>query len=472
MKYRRTKMVCTIGPASSSPEMLRALIEAGMNVARLNFSHGTHESHAQVIADLRRLSREMGVRVPILQDLSGPKIRIGKLKGERVELVPKSRFVLTSRRVTGDQGSAWVNSSELVEALKPGNHVLLADGELELQVTSKSETDAVCEVIVGGELTSDQGVSAPGVSIKQMVPTAKDIEDLAFGIDKGVDWVAQSFVRSAQEIRNLKSKIKEHGSTIPVIVKVEKREALDDLDGIIQEVDGVMVARGDLGLEIPLQEVPLVQKEIIKKANLAGKPVITATQMLESMIFKPRPTRAEVADVANAIFDGTDALMLSGETAAGKYPIQAAKMMADVAFATEEKIDYVEGFRSRPIKAGEDIEDAIAHAAVHTAMEIGARLIVCCTRSGKTARLVAKYRPDATIVVASLHEETLMRSVLLWGTRPVEIAKAGNTDQMMAEAKQASLRAGLGASGDRVVIVAGVPVDAVGTTNMIKADTL
>jgi pyruvate kinase len=315
-------------------------------------------------------------------------------------------------------------------------------------------------------------VSAPGVSIKQTVPTEKDLGDLAFGIEQGVDWVAQSFVRSAQEIRNLKSKIKEHGSGIPVIVKVEKREALGDLDAIIQEVDGVMVARGDLGLEIPLQEVPLVQKEIIKKANLAGKPVITATQMLESMILKPRPTRAEVADVANAIFDGTDALMLSGETAAGKYPIQAAKMMADVAFATEEKIDYVEGFRSRPIRAGEDIEDAIAHAAVHTAMEIGARLIVCCTRSGQTARLVAKYRPDATIVVASLHEETLMRSVLLWGTRPVEIAKAGDTDQMMSEAKQASLRAGLGASGDRVVIVAGVPVDAVGTTNMIKADTL
>jgi pyruvate kinase len=472
MKYRRTKVVCTIGPASSSPEMLRALIEAGMNVARLNFSHGTHESHAQVIGDLRQLSREMGVRVPILQDLSGPKIRIGKLKGERIELVPESKFVLTSRRVTGDQGSAWVNSPELVEALKSGDRVLLADGELELQVTSKSEADAVCEVIVGGELTSNQGVSAPGVSIKQTVPTEKDLRDLAFGIEQGVDWVAQSFVRSSEEIRILKSKIKEHGSNIPVIVKVEKREALGDLEGIIQEVDGVMVARGDLGLEIPLQEVPLVQKEIIKKANLAGKPVITATQMLESMIFKPRPTRAEVADVANAVFDGTDALMLSGETAAGKYPVQAAKTMVDVALVTEEKIDYVERFRSKPIKAGDDIEDAIAHAAVHMAIEIGARLIVCCTRSGKTARLVAKYRPDATIAVASLHQETLTRSVLLWGTRPVEIAKADNTDQMIASARKASLQAGLAASGDRVVVVAGVPVDVVGTTNMIKADTL
>ena len=469
MKCRRTKMVCTIGPASSPPETLRALIEAGMNVARLNFSHGTHESHARVIADLKRLSREMGVRVPILQDLSGPKIRIGKLKEERVELAPQSKFVLTTRGVTGDQSSAWVNSPELIEALKTGDRVLLADGELELEVASKSETDVVCQVIVGGELTSNQGVSAPGVSLKQTVPTAKDVEDLIFGISQGIDWVAQSFVTSAEEIRTLKSKIRENGSNVPVIVKIEKRESLDHLDSIIEEVDGIMVARGDLGLEIPIQEVPLVQKEIIKKANLVGKPVITATQMLESMIFKPRPTRAEVADIANAIFDGTDALMLSGETAAGKYPIQAVKTMADVAIATEERIDYTERFRSKPIKAGDDIEDAIAHAAVHTAMEIGARVIVCCTRTGQTARLVAKYRPEATIAAVSPNEDTLRRCVLLWNTYPVRIGLAENTDQMIAKAKEATQRAGLAKTGDKVVIVAGVPVDVPGSTNMIKA---
>jgi pyruvate kinase len=472
MKYRRTKMVCTIGPASGSLETLRALIEAGMNVARLNFSHGTHEDHAKVIDNVRRISEEMGLTVPILQDLSGPKMRIGKLSGGKVELVPRSKFVLTTRPQMGGQTSAWVNSPELVEALKPGDRILLADGEMELRVVSKGPTDVECEVIVGGELTSNQGVSAPGVSLKKTVPTEKDVDDLIFGIGHGVDWVAQSFVRNAEEIRRLKSKIRENGSDVPVIVKIEKREALDDLDGIIEEVDGIMVARGDLGLEIPIQEVPLVQKEIIRKANLAGKPVITATQMLESMMSKPRPTRAEVADISNAVFDGTDALMLSGETAAGKYPIEAAKTMAEVAFATEEKVDYVERFRIKPVKAGDDIEDAIAHAAVHTAIEIGARVIVCCTRTGQTARLVAKYRPEATIAAVSPNGDTLRRCVLFWNTYPVRIGLAANTDQMTFEAKKATLRAGLVKTGDKVVIVAGVPVNVPGTTNMIKADTL
>ncbi len=284
--------------------------------------------------------------------------------------------------------------------------------------------------------------------------------------------MAQSFVRSADEIRNLKSIIKQNGSDIPVVVKLEKREALDDLDRILAEADGIMIARGDLGLEIPIQEVPLVQKEVIRKANLVGKPVITATQMLESMMQNPRPTRAEVADIANAIFDGTDAVMLSGETAAGKYPVKAARTMADVAAATEQNLDYMGQFKSKPTTSGDNVEDAIAHAACHTASGIGARAIICCTRSGQTASLVAKYRPQAAIIVSSPHQNTLLRSMLLWGTYPIQIPEAQNTDRMIFEAKSAVLKSGLAKSGDRVVMVAGIPVGVPGTTNMIKADVL
>jgi pyruvate kinase len=470
LRKRRTKIVCTLGPASSSPHTLRQLAEEGMNVARLNFSHGTHEEHSKVIAELKALSAQSGTRVPILQDLSGPKMRIGKLEKKRIELEPHSKFALTTREVIGDQTIASINYPELVDALEPGDRVLLADGELELRVISTTENQINCEVIVGGELKSNQGINAPGVSPKKPVPTRKDIQDLVFGIGQGVDWVAQSFVTSADEIESLRSIIRQNDSDLPIVVKLERQEALDDLDRIIQAADGVMIARGDLGLEIPIQQVPLVQKEIIRKANLAGKPVITATQMLESMMSNPRPTRAEVADVANAIFDGTDAIMLSGETAAGRYPVAATQIMAQVATATEDEIDYVERFKAKPIKLGDDVEDAIAHAACHTALEIGAGVIICCTRSGQTARLVAKYRPDATVAVASPYENTLLRTMLLWGTYPIQIGMAENTDQMIAQAKKAALKSNLAGPGDRVVIVAGIPVDAPGTTNMIKAD--
>lgn len=469
---RRTKIVCTIGPASNSYETLQALIEAGMNIARLNFSHGSHRDHAKVIGHLKTLARQLGRRVPILQDLSGPKMRIGKLAEGRIELEPRSRFVLTTRNVIGDQTSVSINYPELAEVLKPDDRILLADGERELRVISTTETEIDCEVMVGGELRSNQGINAPGVVLKKPVPTQKDVKDLTFGIRQGVNCVAQSFVRSADEIKSLRSIIKQNGSDVPIIAKVEKREALDDLDRILEEVDGIMIARGDLGLEIPIQEIPLVQKDIIKRANHAGKPVITATQMLESMMVNPRPTRAEVADIANAIFDGTDAVMLSGETAAGKHPIRAAKTMAEVAFATEERIDYTERFRIRQMKSGDDFQDAIAHAACYTALGIGARVIICCTRSGQTARLVAKYRPQAKIAAASPNENALQKAMLLWGTYPIKTELAKNTDKMIDEAKKGVVESGLASSGDRAVIVAGIPVDVAGTTNMIKADIL
>lgn len=472
MEWRRTKIVCTIGPASHSPETIGALIEAGMNVARLNFSHGSPQEHAGFITRLKTVSNRLGARVTILQDLSGPKMRIGKLVEEPIELAPNSQFILTTRQVMGDQTAVSINDPTLVEALKPGDRILLADGELELRVRAKTETDIHCEVIVGGELKSNKGINAPGVALTTPVPTQKDIADVIFGIQHGVDWVTQSFVRNAGELRVLRTIIRQNGSDVPIIAKIEKREALDDLDGLIAEADGIMIGRGDLGLEIPIQEVPLAQKEIIKRANLAGKPVITATQMLESMLENPRPTRAEVTDIANAIFDGTDAVMLSGETAIGKYPVAATRTMAEVAVATEAHVDYMEQFRRKPIIRGDDIPDAIAHAACHTALAIGAKVIICCTRSGQTARLVAKYRPHATIAVVSPYENTLQRMMLLWGTYPIGIGLAENTDEMIAKAKGAVLASGLAQKGERVVIVAGIPVDVPGTTNIIKAGVL
>jgi len=443
-----------------------------MNIARLNFSHGSHDEHAKVISHLNTVSRELKTRVPILQDLSGPKMRIGKLAKGKIELIPDDKFVLTSQEVLGDQSKVSVNTPELIEALQAGDQILLGDGQIELRVLSGKDTDVNCEIVIGGELKSNQGINAPGVTLKKTVPTEKDIADLIFGINQGIDWVAQSFVRSADELKALRSIIKENGADIPIIAKLEKREALDDLDRIIQEADGVMIARGDLGLEMPIQQVPLIQKDIIKRANDAGKPEITATQMLESMMERPRPTRAEVADIANAVFDGTDALMLSGETAAGKYPVAATRMMADVASATEEKIDYIELFRRRPVRLRDDVHEAMAHAACHTSLEIGAKVIICCTRSGQTARLVAKFRPHATIAVASPYENVLQQTVLLWGTYPMKIELAEDTDEMIEEAKKATLESGLASTGDRVVIVAGIPFDIPGITNIIKADVL
>ncbi len=472
MKRKRTNIVCTIGPASSSPEMLHSLIDAGMNVARVSFSHGSHADHAQTIARLKTASKQLGVRIPILQDLSGPKMRIGKFLDEQVELSPNARFTLTTREVIGDHATVSISYPELVADVKPGNRILLADGEIELCVISTTSTDIICEVIAGGVLRSNKGISVPGISLQTPIPTPKDLEDLRFGIQHGVDWIAQSFIRNAAELQHLKSILAQHGSDIPIVAKLEKREALDDLNNILAEADGVMVARGDLGLEVPLPEVPLLQKEIIRRANLVGKPVITATQMLESMIVNPRPTRAEITDIANAIFDGTDALMLSGETAIGRYPADAVRTMAQIATATEATIDHVEHFKSQPFTLEENVPDAIAHAACHTAIEIGAKVIICCTRTGQTARLVAKYRPSAPIAVVSPYEVTLRRVGLFWGAFPISIEFAPDTDTMIASAKQAVLKSGLAQMGERVVIIAGVPADAPGTTNMIKADVL
>ncbi len=470
--YRRTKIVCTLGPASESPDMLEALIDAGMNVARINMSHGNRETHARMMGAVRSVAKKLGVQVPILLDLSGPKMRIRALAAGSAQLRTGEKFTLTTRQVAGDWNEVSINYERLVADVKKGDHILMGDGEIELVVVSKTDTDVVCEVVIGGELKSNKGLNAPGVRLSETVPTAADLESVAFGIEHDADFFALSFVRNAGEIHHLRRLLRDKGSDIPIIAKIEKKEALEDLTGILEASDAVMIARGDLGLELPIQQVPLVQKDVIRAALAAARPVITATQMLESMIQSPRPTRAEAADIANAVFDGTDAVMLSGETASGKYPVEAVRTMAEVAHASEARIDYAGHFAEQAPEPGTSIPEAVAYAACAVAIEIGAELILCCTRSGQTALYVSNHRAPVRIAVISPHEPTLKRTMLYWNTISVRIGGGGDTDTMIGKAKDAVVAAGLAKRGDRVVVVAGVPVDVPGTTNMIKADVL
>jgi pyruvate kinase len=469
---RRTKIVCTLGPASDSPAMIEALIDAGMNMARINMSHGKAESHARMIDNVREVSKRLGVYLPVLLDLSGPKMRIGALAAGKAALRAGDSFTLTTRAVPGDWREVTINYQPLVTDVNPGDRILMGDGEIELRVVSKTSTDVVCEVVNGGELKSNKGLNAPGVHLTETVPTERDLQSIAFGIDHGADYFALSFVRTAEEVRRLREILRERGSDIPIITKIEKKEALDNLPGILEASDAVMIARGDLGLELPIQQVPLVQKDVIRAALAAAKPVITATQMLESMIQNPRPTRAEAADIANAVFDGTDAVMLSGETASGKYPVESVRTMAEVAQASEARIDYAGRFAEQPPEPGTSIPEAVAHSACAMAIEIGAKLILCCTRSGQTALFVSNHRAPTQIAVISPHEPTLKRTMLFWNTISVRVSKGGDTDTMIGKAKEAVVAAGVAKRGDRIVVVAGVPVDVPGTTNMIKADVL
>jgi len=472
---RQTKIVCTIGPATDSPDMIRRLVEAGMNVARLNFSHSTHEQHGRVISLIREISAELSVPIAILQDLSGPKIRTGAIAlSSPAVLTSGSMFTLVGEEVPGDERRVSVTYfSALVEKLKPDDRVFLSDGSIQLRVLDIDEVEIRCEVITGGELRSRQGINVPDVSLDVPAVTEKDLVDLDFGMDEGVDFVALSFVRRASDLAAVKDVIqRKKAANIPVVAKIEKHEALDNIDDIIDVANGIMIARGDLGIEIPLEQVPVMQKMIINKAGIKGKPVITATQMLESMIENARPTRAEVTDVANAIFDGTDAVMLSGETAIGKYPVQAVEMMDKIALSTEEVLPYEEILRQRRASVEHTIPDAISHAACYTALDIDAKAIICCTQSGYTALMVAKYRPRPMIIAVTPLETTFRRLALSWGVSPLKISQMENTDDMMEKAKVAAKEAGMVAAGDAVVITAGVPIGVPGKTNIIKADVI
>jgi pyruvate kinase len=465
----RTKIVCTIGPASRSPEMLSRLADAGMDVARLNFSHGTHEEHAAVISELRRLSAERRRPIAILQDLAGVKIRIGGIGAGAVKISAGAEFTLTSRAVPGDAREVSLDYPDLTRSVKPGDTLLLADGEIELCVEETSGTDIRCRVVAGGTLSSHKGINLPARSIAAPGLTAKDREDLAFGVARGVDYVALSFVRSANDVREARAALAEHGASIPLIAKIEKHEAIAKVDEILAEADGLMVARGDLGVETPLEHVPLLQKMLIDRANRAGKPVITATQMLLSMVDNPRPTRAEVGDVANAILDGTDAVMLSEETAAGRYPAEAVATMKRIAEDTETAFPFEQWMRRFEDRSLQSLPEAVAGAACELAEHIGAAVIVAWTESGATARLVARHRPRRPILALSSRPETARRLALVWGVIPLSAGESASADAMLESAPALAVEAGLLKPGETAVITAGIPMGVSGSTNLIKA---
>lgn len=466
---RKTKIVCTIGPASESEENLRALMLAGMDVARLNFSHSSYEKHRQRILMIRKLSMELGRPVAILQDLSGPKIRINDLKDHQVILRKGQRFSLYADGRIGDENGASLNYPGILRNVKKGDTILMADGTIILKVLESSPQEAVCEVLAGDVLTSHKGVNFPETSLDIPALTDKDREDLLFGIENGVDIVALSFVKNPGDILDVKEILKARNASIPVIAKIEKAEAVKRIDEILEVADGIMVARGDLGVEIDIARVPFVQKQIIKKARIIGKPVITATQMLKSMVDSPMPTRAEATDVANAILDGTDALMLSEETAVGKFFTRAVDYMDRIARTAEEEME------PSPISlagGNPSIPDAISHSAYQMARDLGARVIITPTQSGSTAIKVARFRPAQPIIAVTPNLSTLLRLKLVWGVIPYLIHEMNSIPDIIDYSVQLLLRDGLVKKGDIAVVTAGTPFHQIGSTNLIKAITI
>ncbi|MCL6448395.1 MAG: pyruvate kinase [Armatimonadetes bacterium] len=464
---KRTKIVCTIGPASDNVEILVKMMQAGMNVARLNFSHGTREEHARRIELIREAAGKAGKNIALLLDTKGPEIRLGVLE-KPVHLRAKQKVVLTARPAAGEAGRLPVLFPDLPRKVSPGSVILIADGLIELKVLSVQGDEVECEVVHGGEVTSHKGVSIPDAEVDLPAVTAQDREDILFGVERRLDFIAVSFVRRAADVLAVREILEEAAAGPDVIAKIESREGVNNLDEIIAVADGVMVARGDLGVDIPAEEVPLVQKMIIKKCNQAGKPVITATQMLESMIHNPRPSRAEASDVANAIFDGTDAVMLSGETAVGRYPVEAVEVMARIAARAEAALPYAEILERQRKGPARTVTDAISHATCAAAQDLGAAAIITSTQTGYTAKMVSKYRPRAPIIAVTPEMKVLRKLALVWGVQPLLIAPIKDTDSMIAAAIEISLAAEMVKPGDLVVITAGVPVGMRGTTNLLK----
>ena len=470
-KRRKTKIVCTIGPASESPEILEALIQSGMNVARLNFSHGTHQEHLTKIKTIRRIAERLGQPVAILQDLGGPKIRVGMVKEGGAELRNGQGIVLTTREIMGNEKGVSVNYPPLPKEVKPGDMILLADGMIELQVLRIDGEDIHCHVVVGGVLTSHKGMNFPTGTILASAFTEKDREDLLFGIQNGIDLIGLSYVREADDIGAVKKVLTKASADVPVIAKIERREALEKIDEILAASDGIMVARGDLGVETPLEKIPNVQKMLIRKANALGKPVITATQMLRSMVENTRPTRAEVTDVVNAIYDGTDAVMLSEETATGRFPVEAFQMMAKIARAAEEQFPF-ELFLKRESDQQEELPQAISRAAAFLAEEVGAVSIITPTESGSTARWVSRLRPRQPILALSRHLSTVRRLNLCWGVESRLVPGWKDTDEVLEGSRRMPKELGMASPGDRIIIIAGVPIGIPGTTNLIKVEVV
>lgn len=466
---RRTKIVCTVGPASESEEMLIQLVNAGMNVARLNFSHGNHEEHKKRIDTIKQVRQKLQKPVAIMLDTKGPEVRLGSFKDGTAEIKAGDKYTLTIEDVLGDNTRCSITYKELPNEVSKGTRILIADGLIELRVIDKNETEVICEVVNGGALADRKNVNIPGATSKLPAITQKDISDLIFGIENELDIVAASFIRKASDVLEIRKILEENnGGFINIISKIENQEGVDNIDEILKVSDGLMVARGDLGVELPPEEIPLTQKMLIKKANEAGKPVITATQMLDSMIRNPRPTRAEVTDIANSILDGTDAIMLSGETAAGKYPIDAVKTMATIAERTEKDLDYGRNVNRLAYKDGVTVANAISHASCTTAYELGAAAIITPTQSGSTARMVSKFRPEAPIIAATFDERVRRKLCLSFGVHSVLIKNIDSTDDLIEQSVNQAIANEYVNSGDLVVITAGVPAGVAGTTNLIK----
>lgn len=466
---RRTKIVATIGPATNSPAAIEALLKAGADVFRLNLSHGSTGDHSSAIASIREASKKLDKPAAILMDLQGPKIRAGRIAGGAMELRAGERVFVDASAEEGGGKVISTTYKDLHRDLKPGDRVLLDDGLLELKVFGVNGASVECEVVYGGVLKGFKGMNLPGVEVSAPCLTEKDVSDIEFGISKGVDYIALSFVRKVSDILALKDILKKRDADIQVIAKIEKAEAVDNLASILDASDGIMIARGDLGVELSAAEVPVLQKMIISKANETGRLVITATQMLESMISNPRPTRAEASDVANAVFDGTDALMLSGETAVGKYPVQAVETMVRIALAAEEAALSGKQMLRRKKTAG-TFAEAVAFAAKAAADEVGSKAVVVFTQTGDTARLISKLRPAMPLIAFTPLERTWRRLALVWGVHPFAIEFGSHTDEMICRGEAALLDRGIAEIGDTIVIVSGTKVGMRGATNMMKID--
>ncbi|MEY8230107.1 pyruvate kinase [Oscillospiraceae bacterium 50-16] len=470
---RRTKIICTLGPAVDDPEMIRTLIRSGMDAARFNFSHGSHPEHLERLNMLKSVRDSMGRPVATILDTKGPEIRIRSFQEKSVTLEAGDTFTLTTEDVVGNQGWVSVTYPQLHQELSPGQEILIDDGLVAIRVERIEGQNIVCTVENGGTLSANKSINIPGVHIHLPALTEKDVDDIRFGVENDFDFIAASFVRRAADVEAVRAVLHDcGGDSVRIIAKIENQEGVDNIDEILQAADGIMVARGDLGVEIPAARVPILQKQMIRKGLQEGKPVITATQMLDSMMRNPRPTRAEVSDVANAVYDGTSCVMLSGETAGGRYPVEAIQAMVGIVTETESAIDYWKQFQKQRVLPASNINDAITHACCLTAKDLQATAILTATNSGRSARMICRFRPACPVAALTMHEKVRRQLNISWGVTPFLTGEVNSTDRIFSLSAEVALKEGLVQNGDTVVITAGVPLGKSGSTNLIKAQII
>jgi len=466
---KKTKIICTLGPSTDDDNVLRCMIKTGMDIARLNFSHGVYEDHDKRINQIKRLRDELGVPIAVMLDTRGPEIRLKTFKGGSAKISAGQSFTLTTEEIEGDNTIASITYKDLVSVAKPGTSIMIDDGATELRVENAKGSNIACKVLNDAELKDNKSINLPGIELPMPYISDKDMDDIRFGISRDIDFIAASFVRTANDVLDMRRFLLDNdGDQIKIISKIENRQGVNNINEILKETDGLMVARGDMGVEIPFEELPGIQKTLIQKSYSSGRMVITATQMLESMITHPRPTRAEITDIANAVYDGTSAVMLSGETAVGSFPAEAVAVMSRIVISTESNVDYTKYFQIRRSNIEKSITNAISHATCTSAHDLGAAAIITVTKSGNTARMISKFRPGTPIIGCTPDEKTLRQLNMSWGVTPVLIGDKTNTDDLFADAVRSALNTGIVKEGDLVVLTAGVPVGMSGTTNILK----